>query len=255
MLDYAVQEGATIIYIENLKAMRSGGLGKKQNVRLSEMVRGLIFEDLTYFARLWGIAVTEMPPEYTSSYCPMCLGELTHVKGEGLSLPGYAWAVCLTCGYEGDRDYTAAVRIGSRGLASQNLDTKKTGKKYIDVPMRCTLTPVVKTRKIRRKVKVRKQNMMVGRVVLRDKTAPTPSRPKKTYPARIKGRVSTAGKRPVETSCSLKPTLGWGRQAGFEGNSSHAYKKRMQYRGFQWRLKPSWVKPRPTPTVHAEAEN
>jgi hypothetical protein len=30
MLDYAVQEGATIIYIENLKAMRSGGLGKRQ---------------------------------------------------------------------------------------------------------------------------------------------------------------------------------------------------------------------------------
>jgi hypothetical protein len=118
--DQAIAAGATVIYVEDLRSMEARGMGRTLNTRLSQTVRGRIVERLRHIAAEHGIAVVTVPARGTSRYCPRCLAPLRHCKAPGRpTAPGWKWARCPGCGWQGDRDHGAWQRIAARGLTHQ----------------------------------------------------------------------------------------------------------------------------------------
>jgi len=112
--------GATVIYVEDLRSMEARGMGRTLNTRLSQTVRGQIVERLRHIAAEHGIAVVTVPPRGTSRNCPRCLAPLRHCKApDQPTVPGWKWARCPGCGWQGDRDHGAWQRIAARGLTHQ----------------------------------------------------------------------------------------------------------------------------------------
>jgi IS605 OrfB family transposase len=119
-VDQAVAAGATVIYLEDLRSMEAGGMGHTHNTRLSQTVRGQITDRMRHLAAEVGIAVVTVPPRSTSKHCPCCLTPLRHRKApDRPTVPGWKWAMCPGCGWQGDRDQGAWRRIAARGLAHQ----------------------------------------------------------------------------------------------------------------------------------------
>jgi IS605 OrfB family transposase len=118
--DQAIAAGATVIYVEDLRSMEARGMGRTLNTRLSQAVRGQVTERLRHIAAEHGIAVVTVPPRGTSKNCPRCLAPLRHCKApDQPNTPGWKWARCPGCGWQGDRDHGAWQRIAARGLAHQ----------------------------------------------------------------------------------------------------------------------------------------
>jgi IS605 OrfB family transposase len=119
-VDQALAAGASVIYLEDLRSMEARGMGRSLNTRLSQQVRGQIVDSIRYLAAEAGIAVVTVPAKNTSRHCPQCLAPLRHRKApDRPTTPGWKWAVCGSCGYQGDRDAGAWKRIAARGLAHQ----------------------------------------------------------------------------------------------------------------------------------------
>jgi hypothetical protein len=118
--DQAIAAGATVIYVEDLRTLEARGMGKNLNTRLSQAVRGQITGRLRHIAAEHGIAVVTVPARGTSKNCPRCLAPLRHCKSpDRPTAPGWKWARCPGCGWQGDRDQGAWMRIAARGLAHQ----------------------------------------------------------------------------------------------------------------------------------------
>ena len=118
--DQAIAAAATVIYVEDLRSMEARGMGRTLNTRLSQTVRGKIVQRLRHIAAEHGIAVVTVPPRGTSRCCPRCLAPLRHCKApDQPTAPGWKWARCPGCGWQGDRDHGAWQRIAARGLAHQ----------------------------------------------------------------------------------------------------------------------------------------
>lgn len=121
-VDQAAAVGATVIYLEDLRSMEAGGMGRTQNTRMSQTVRGQIADRMRHLAAEVGIAVVTVPPRNTSKHCPHCLTPLRHRKApDRPTVSGWKWATCPSrdCGWQGDRDHGAWRRIAARGLAHQ----------------------------------------------------------------------------------------------------------------------------------------
>ncbi|MDX3234056.1 zinc ribbon domain-containing protein, partial [Streptomyces sp. ME19-01-6] len=121
-VDQAITTGATVIYLEDLRSMESGGMGRTHNTRLSQTVRGQIADRMRHLAAEAGIAVVTVPPRNTSKHCPHCLTSLRHRKApDRPTTSGWKWAICPNpeCGWQGDRDQGAWQRITARGLTHQ----------------------------------------------------------------------------------------------------------------------------------------
>ena len=118
-VDQAVDLGASVIYIEGLGSLEARKLGRVVNARVCAQVRSQVFFAMRHLAQEHGIAVVEVPARGTSSGCPRCGRDLSHVKSSDNQASGYHWARCRHCGLSCDRDLSAAWRIGARGLASQ----------------------------------------------------------------------------------------------------------------------------------------
>jgi IS605 OrfB family transposase len=118
--DQALAARATVVYVEDLRSMEARGMGRTLNTRLSQTVRGQVIERLRHIAAEHGIAVVTVPPRGTSKNCPRCLVPLRHRKSpDQPTAPGWKWARCPGCGWQGDRDHGAWQRIAARGLAHQ----------------------------------------------------------------------------------------------------------------------------------------
>jgi hypothetical protein len=118
--DQALAAGATVIYLEDLRSLEARGMGKTMNTRLSQTVRGKIADHLRHISAGIGIAVVTVPPRGTSRCCPRCLAQLRHCKApDRPAVPGWKWARCPACGWQGDRDQGSWQRIAARGLAHQ----------------------------------------------------------------------------------------------------------------------------------------
>ena len=123
-VDQAIAAGATVIYLEDLRTLEARGMGRTLNTRLSQAVRGQIAERMRHLAAEAGIAVVTVPARDTSRLCPACLTPLRHRKAPGTpAQPGWKWAICPGCGWQGDRDQGAWQRIAARGLAHQHKTT------------------------------------------------------------------------------------------------------------------------------------
>ena len=95
-------------------------MGRTLNTRLSQAVSGKIAGRLRHLAAEHGIAVVTVPAKNTSRHCPRCLAPLAHCKSpDQPGTPGWKWARCPACGWQGDRDHGAWQRIAARGLAHQ----------------------------------------------------------------------------------------------------------------------------------------
>lgn len=122
-VDQAIAAHATVIYLEDLRSMEAGGMGRTHNTRISQTVRGQIGDRMRHLAAEAGIAVVTVPPRNTSRHCPRCLTPLRHRKApDRPTAPGWKWALCpdrTGCGWQGDRDHGAWQRITARGLTHQ----------------------------------------------------------------------------------------------------------------------------------------
>ncbi|MCJ0873914.1 transposase [Streptomyces sp. AP-93] len=119
-VDQAMAAGASVIYVEDLRSMEARGMGRTMNTRLSQAVRGRIVDRMRHLAAESGIAVVTVPARNTSKHCPRCLLPLRHrTAPDRPTTPGWKWAICGSCGYQGDRDHGAWQRIAARGLTHQ----------------------------------------------------------------------------------------------------------------------------------------
>ncbi|MCX5560889.1 zinc ribbon domain-containing protein [Streptomyces sp. NBC_00038] len=119
-VDQAVAAGASVIYVEDLRSMEARGMGRAVNTRVSQQVRGRIVDRMRHLAAEAGIAVVTVPARGTSRHCPQCLDVLRHRKApDRPTTAGWKWAVCGSCGWQGDRDQGAWRRIAARGLTHQ----------------------------------------------------------------------------------------------------------------------------------------
>ncbi|MGP4047977.1 zinc ribbon domain-containing protein [Streptomyces sp. 2A115] len=119
-VDQAITASATVIYVEDLRSMEARGMGRTHNTRLSQQVRGQIVARMRHLAAETGIAVVTVPARNTSKHCPQCLEVLRHRKApDRPTAPGWKWALCGSCGWQGDRDQGAWRRIAARGLTHQ----------------------------------------------------------------------------------------------------------------------------------------
>jgi hypothetical protein len=119
-VDQAVAAGATVIYLEDLRSMEAGGMGRTHNWRMSQTVRGQIADRMRHLAAEVGILVVTVPPRNTSKHCPHCLTPLRHRKApDRPTISGWKWAICPGCRWQGDRDQGAWRRIAARGLTHQ----------------------------------------------------------------------------------------------------------------------------------------
>jgi IS605 OrfB family transposase len=120
-VDQAIAAGASVIYLEDLRSMEARGMGRTLNTRLSQTVRGKIASWIRHLAAETGIAVVTVPAADTSRRCPRCLAVLRHCKApDQITTPGWKWARCPACGWQGDRDQGAWQRIAARGLTHQH---------------------------------------------------------------------------------------------------------------------------------------
>ncbi|MGW7672803.1 zinc ribbon domain-containing protein [Streptomyces sp. NPDC054775] len=120
--DQAVTARASVIYVEDLRSMEAGGMGRTLNTRLSQQVHGQIVDRMRHLAAETGIAVVTVPAHGTSRHCPRCLVPLRHHKApDRPTTPGWKWALRPNpgCGWQGDRDTGAWQHIAARGLTHQ----------------------------------------------------------------------------------------------------------------------------------------
>ena len=191
-VDQAITASATAIYVEDLRSMEAKGMGRTMNTRLSQQVRGQIVDRVRHLAAESGIAVVTVPARNTSKHCPQCLAPLQHRKApDRPTTPGWKWAVCRSCGWQGDRDHGAWQRIAARGLTHQTKSVvDRTSAAMVirtvvdNLEAEAVITPAEKTGRNQR-----------------SKTGPTRHQPTRPAPRRRRapspaGPQGPAGKRP-----------------------------------------------------------
>jgi hypothetical protein len=197
--DQAIAAGASVIYLEDLRAMGAKGMGRTINTRLSQAVRGKITERLRHIASEHGIAVVTVPARGTSKHCPGCLAPLRHCKApDRPGAPGWKWARCGGCGWQGDRDQGAWQRIAARGLAhqaktatSRDSRTTMTVRSVDDqLEARAVITPIKASGRDRSKSGPTRKR--TSRPAPRRRGAPSPARPQGPAGQRPEGRATTA---------------------------------------------------------------
>ncbi|MFC5954553.1 zinc ribbon domain-containing protein [Streptomyces pratens] len=190
-VDQAIAASASVIYVEDLRSMEARGMVRTMNTRLSQTVRGQIVDRMRHLAAEAGIAVITVPARNTSRHCPQCLVPLRHRKApDRPTTPGWKWALCRSCGYQGDRDAGAWKHIAARGLAHQakTVMDRASGAMAIrsvidNLEAKAVVTPTTRTSRDRSKTGPTRHQA----------TRPTPRRRRTPSPTRPQG---PAGKRP-----------------------------------------------------------
>jgi transposase-like protein len=204
-VDQAIAAGATVIYVEDLRSMEARGMGRTMNTRLSQQVRGQITDRMRHLAAEVGIAVVTVPAKNTSKHCPQCLLPLRHRKApDRPAVTGWKWAICGSCGYQGDRDTGAWKRIAARGLTHQakTVTDHTSGAMVIrtvvdKLEATAVVTPTTPTTPTSR------DRSKTG-PTRRKPTPPTPRRRRTPSPSHPQGR---AGKRPEGHAHTDRPPL------------------------------------------------
>ncbi|QHE70832.1 zinc ribbon domain-containing protein [Rhodococcus sp. WAY2] len=157
--DYAAAAGATVIGVEDLSTLETRGHGRVNNNRAAQSARRKAVDALAHTAAGVGVTVVSVPARGTSALCPGC--------NDTLSRPGgYHRAWCTRCKVGGNRDHVAGVNLAKRALLGRDRVVRKRGK---NPEIRVTEHAPVRQ--------------------CRDKTSPTPSRPRHR---RVRRSVPTA---------------------------------------------------------------
>ncbi|MDT0546534.1 zinc ribbon domain-containing protein [Streptomyces lonegramiae] len=256
-VDQAIAVRATVIYLEDLRSMEAGGMGRTHNTRMSQTVRGQITDRMRHVAAESGIAVVTVPPRNTSKHCPGCLTPLRHRKApDRPTVNGWKWAVCPNpeCGWQGDRDQGAWRRIAARGLAHQTKTVvdKTSGimviRKVVDkLEAKAVVTAEPKaSRKDRSKTGPTRPR--TNRPAPRRRGVPSPTRPCGPAGKRPEGHASTgrtrlprAAHRHQGVHTISRPTTGHRPRGAALGAGFHLHAHASP---------PRWAEPTPDTTVH-----
>jgi hypothetical protein len=196
--DQAIAAGATVIYVEDLRTMEAKGMGRTTNTRMSQTVRSQVTGRLRHIAAEHGIAVVTIPARGTSRHCPRCLAVLRHRKApDKPATPGWKWALCPGCGWQGDRDQGAWQRIAARGLAHQAKTVP--GRKSAEMTVRA-IDEALEARAVIGPYTSGKERSKTGpaprrntaRRAPRRRTAPSPPNPSGNGGQRPEGRATPA---------------------------------------------------------------
>jgi putative transposase len=117
--------GCDLIAGESLKSLKStspgrGAKGKWLNWRNNSQIRGELWRVLRYKCFLAGMRLEWQQPKETSHRCPHCGKPVdTYRSPEHLeqAVDGGAWLTCRCCGWNGARDYAAALNIARLGAS------------------------------------------------------------------------------------------------------------------------------------------
>jgi IS605 OrfB family transposase len=116
--------GASSIYVEGLKSLKSSDKPADTNWWINTTVRQAIFDKVEYKAKLQGIKLQRpVNPAYTSCFCPRCGARGYHVKASNnlkRSKSG-GWFCCPKCHFNADRDYVATCNIAKKVLYGDDL--------------------------------------------------------------------------------------------------------------------------------------
>jgi putative transposase len=116
---------AELIAGESLKSLKATGRGRGAKGRWvhwrnNSQVRGELWRCLRYKCSLAGIRLEWQYPKGTTHTCPHC-GKPAKTYAEpalsATALDSGAWLRCFACGWNGARDYAAAINIALLGLA------------------------------------------------------------------------------------------------------------------------------------------
>jgi putative transposase len=116
---------ADLIAGESLKSMKSEGRGKSARGRWvrwrnNTQIRGALWRCLRYKCYLAGLHLAWQHPRGTTHTCPHCGKPANTYASPALDAPmldAGAWLRCFACGWNGARDYAAAINIALLGVA------------------------------------------------------------------------------------------------------------------------------------------
>jgi hypothetical protein len=116
-VEQALENDCQAIAVENLRTLEARGMGARTNERVSLALRGRTATATREAAAAEGLVVIEVTASGTSTYCPRCDRKLRHrLHPDGGN--GRSWAYCPGCGFNADRDHSAAEKIGQRALST-----------------------------------------------------------------------------------------------------------------------------------------
>ena len=116
--------GADLIAGESLKSLKSEGGGKSARGRWvrwrnNSQIRGALWRCLRYKCHLAGMHLAWQHPRGTTHTCPHCGEAARTYASPALDAPvldAGAWLRCFACGWNGARDYAAAINIALLGV-------------------------------------------------------------------------------------------------------------------------------------------
>ena len=135
LIGLATVWGAELIAGKSLKSLKSTGRGRNArgrwvNWRNNAQIRGALWRCLRYKCHLSGIRLAWQYPKGTTHTCPHC-GKPARTYAEPAlgckPLDSGAWLRCFACGWNGARDYAAAINIALLGIAFLKQD-RETGR-------------------------------------------------------------------------------------------------------------------------------
>lgn len=105
--------GCQTLVLEDLRTYGPPKNRRKLSRKLSNWIRGSLYEMVEYKAKRVGIKVTRVNPRGTSSYCPRCGTKGIKITEPTTKTPTHhgRFFYCPQCHYSADRDYIAAVNI------------------------------------------------------------------------------------------------------------------------------------------------
>jgi transposase len=117
---------AELISGESLKSLKSEGRGRGAKGRWvhwrnNSQIRGALWRTLRYKCHLSGLHLAWQHPRGTTHTCPQCGQPANTYASPALDckpLESGAWLRCFACGWNGARDYAAAINIALLGVAS-----------------------------------------------------------------------------------------------------------------------------------------
>ena len=127
---------ADLIAGESLKSLKSegrghGAKGKWVNWRNNSQIRGVLWRTLRYKCHLRGLHLAWQHPRGTTHTCPRCGKPANTYSSPALDAPvldAGPWLRCVACGWNGARDYAAAINIALLGVTflTQSLASAQT---------------------------------------------------------------------------------------------------------------------------------
>jgi IS605 OrfB family transposase len=101
------------VVLEDLRTYEPPKNQRKVSRKLSNWLRGALYEVLCYKAKHLGIKIRRVSPRWTSSYCPRCGQKGRKIADARMRKqnPEGRMFHCPACGFFADRDYSAALNV------------------------------------------------------------------------------------------------------------------------------------------------